>query len=164
MPKLISKSSGFFIRSPFILILRKIERFYLRQKSSSDQSDKFRLLPVFRFEFSAYSILRRKTNLVQFSISILETILFPVSAQNTSKSLCAASSVTKITNSSPAFKVFNILRARRTGRGHFKSLASNSSINCVDTLKDGWGAWIRTRDHGIKTRCLTAWLRPILSF
>ena len=25
----------------------------------------------------------------------------------------------------------------------------------------GWGGWIRTNDHGIKTRCLTAWLRPI---
>src|SRR3954466_13944161 len=24
-----------------------------------------------------------------------------------------------------------------------------------------WGAWIRTRDHGTKTRCLTAWPRPI---
>lgn len=26
--------------------------------------------------------------------------------------------------------------------------------------EDGWGAWIRTRDHGIKTHCLTAWLHP----
>ena len=24
-----------------------------------------------------------------------------------------------------------------------------------------WGAWIRTRDHGTKTRCLTTWPRPI---
>src|SRR5579871_437281 len=24
----------------------------------------------------------------------------------------------------------------------------------------GWGARIRTWDHGTKTRCLTAWLRP----
>src|SRR5262245_35409931 len=26
--------------------------------------------------------------------------------------------------------------------------------------KSGWGARIRTWDHGTKTRCLTAWLRP----
>ena len=24
----------------------------------------------------------------------------------------------------------------------------------------GWGTWIRTRDAGTKTRCLTAWLYP----
>ena len=28
---------------------------------------------------------------------------------------------------------------------------------------DGWGARIRTWDRGTKTRCLTAWLRPIES-
>ena len=28
-------------------------------------------------------------------------------------------------------------------------------------LLNGWGARIRTWDHGTKTRCLTAWLRPI---
>ncbi len=27
----------------------------------------------------------------------------------------------------------------------------------------GWGAWDRTRDHGIKTRCLTTWLRPSIN-
>jgi hypothetical protein len=27
---------------------------------------------------------------------------------------------------------------------------------------DGWGARIRTWDRGTKTRCLTAWLRPIV--
>ena len=26
--------------------------------------------------------------------------------------------------------------------------------------EDGWGARIRTWDHGTKTRCLTAWPRP----
>ena len=28
-------------------------------------------------------------------------------------------------------------------------------------MRDGWGARIRTWDHGTKTRCLTAWPRPI---
>src|SRR4029079_14781308 len=27
-------------------------------------------------------------------------------------------------------------------------------------LNDGWGARIRTWDHGTKTRCLTTWPRP----
>src|SRR5262249_7809069 len=27
-------------------------------------------------------------------------------------------------------------------------------------VRSGWGARIRTWDHGTKTRCLTAWLRP----
>src|SRR5579864_7881933 len=28
------------------------------------------------------------------------------------------------------------------------------------SAKSGWGARIRTWDHGTKTRCLTTWLRP----
>jgi hypothetical protein len=30
----------------------------------------------------------------------------------------------------------------------------------INMLKCGWGARIRTWDHGTKTRCLTAWPRP----
>ena len=44
-------------------------------------------------------------------------------------------------------------------------------LNCLDNAGGGrevsliprlvgWGARDRTWDHGIKTRCLTAWLRP----
>ena len=32
---------------------------------------------------------------------------------------------------------------------------------CQSRVTDGWGARIRTWDHGTKTRCLTTWPRPI---
>ena len=39
----------------------------------------------------------------------------------------------------------------------------NMRLIVLVKLKTGWGGWIRTNDHGIKTRCLTAWLRPIMT-
>ena len=48
----------------------------------------------------------------------------------------------------------------------FQNLSQNRLVNspqdkfCKRHAITGWGGWIRTNDHGIKTRCLTAWLRP----
>lgn len=44
--------------------------------------------------------------------------------------------------------------------GFFKARFNIIMKKMVGIMKNGWGGWIRTNDHGIKTRCLTAWLRP----
>ena len=73
----------------------------------------------------------------------------------------AAGSVANTFNSSPIFTDFINFRVRRTGKGHFNPWASKSpKLNPFKSF--GWGTWIRTRDHGIKTRCLTTWLCPNL--
>ena len=51
------------------------------------------------------------------------------------------------------------------GRAHARSEPAGHHHSCECrvghwTLRDGWGARIRTWDRGTKTRCLTAWLRP----
>ena len=43
---------------------------------------------------------------------------------------------------------------RRRGRGR-------RAVAVICTQKGDWGAWIRTRGRGTKTRCLTTWPRPI---
>ncbi len=45
-----------------------------------------------------------------------------------------------------------LLRAVRENK-HFREIGRALHEN-------GWGGWVRTNDHGIKTRCLTTWLRP----
>jgi hypothetical protein len=40
------------------------------------------------------------------------------------------------------------------------AVPSKAEINSISTTYGGWGARIRTWDHGTKARCLTAWPRP----
>ena len=104
---------------------------------------------------------RRSIIFITPSITLLETNSCPDCSQNTLKSSGAAGSVANTFNSSPIFTDFINFRARRTGKGHFNPWTSKSpKLNPFKSF--GWGTWIRTRDHGIKTRCLTAWLCPIL--
>ena len=48
------------------------------------------------------------------------------------------------------------LHARADPSGHHDCCERLRHVRC----KSGWGARIRTWDHGTKTRCLTAWPRP----
>ena len=48
--------------------------------------------------------------------------------------------------------------ARATASGHDDCCERGSG--CGHGRHVGWGARIRTWDHGTKTRCLTAWPRP----
>ena len=52
------------------------------------------------------------------------------------------------------------LRRRHRGRGHLRRGLTGWLYLRLAIFATGWGARIRTWDHGIKTRCLAAWLRP----
>src|SRR5689334_2548818 len=62
---------------------------------------------------------------------------------------CAAASASPTSSASPGLRPGSRMRAARWSCRCSWAVGARS-----------WGAWIRTRDHGTKTRCLTTWPRP----